>query len=710
MFQKLRRQVTALRPIQLHPPLNIHGGCLRQRHQLLHCLPINAISSAVLVIVTLCVQQHVIMATTVASVTGGTDGHLASIAVARSNHHYFGIDCSFCQGHPGTVPSIFLKLSVHLQIPHLDYFLNVKWGRITEHFSSQAADTIHACSDKLWNGFELTFDPIESFSSLGALVNDRIESFSDAIVQDLAPVGAPAHVESMLEGFMFDRVSTCNSKKVDDDGFITTSLARSSVGETILDTMSDVPCTDHSATQGGFAQTLVAQKPQFTWKQDNFLSAVFGMSHVVDDLFPHMSLKRPASLPINLTGDKPGEAQIQKMLKKGHFRALRTRAVKQSAIMREETQRANCMVGWISIVLLTLFTFAASDKARCGNAETELCAVVYTTAVGCVARKAASTVGKKLDAIKRFAEFCTARTFSAFPLDDSGMHAYLLFLSNDAHARGSSGKSFLESVRFTRSMLDLRSREVWLVSQRVSGLADSIVKRASVVEQARALTIAQIEKVELACCISDSLQDRALQGGALLVIYSSGRDSDIARAIKLLVDRDVKQLEERDANEPEGFLERVVLGNQGARSDAHRRMLLPMVALMLGLSGTKWWDEFLEACMALGFETESKLKWLLLCRFDSSGQPLEQNPTASEVREPSHQCLDTRTGTGEVRCCAEPLMQCTTLSWLAKYSAEPPIRRLVGRHLDAGSKSAETYSRGSMAPTLRRVRNNWYEV
>ena len=70
-------------------------------------------------------------------------------------------------------------------------------GRI-EYMSNQAADTMHACSDKLWNGFELTADPIESCSSMGALASDPIESFSGEIAQDSAPVGAPAHVESFF--------------------------------------------------------------------------------------------------------------------------------------------------------------------------------------------------------------------------------------------------------------------------------------------------------------------------------------------------------------------------------------------------------------------------------------------------------------------------------------------------------------------------------
>jgi len=101
------------------------------------------------------------------------------------------------------------------------------------------------------------------------------------------------------------------------------------------------------------------------------------------------------------------------------------------------------------------------------------------------------------------------------------------------------------------------------------------------------------------------------------MIYGSARASDMARAIKLLVDRDVRHLNERDANEPEGFIELAVLGNKGARSDVHRRMLLPVVAPMMSLSGAKWCDAFLEARMALGLETEGRLRWPLLCRFDS---------------------------------------------------------------------------------------------
>ena len=323
---------------------------------------------------------------------------------------------------------------------------------MTHDFLVQTADQAQACDDDgFWNG-------------RGGTLHSAL-------------AGAPERLDRGFDSLLFDSASACSNGGIADDGFITPSFARSAAGDTVMDTMSDTGHVDHSATQRGFAQTLDLQKPRFIWEQDRFLNAVLGKGNVVDDLFPHVSLKRPASLPVDLTGDEMEEAPIQKALRRGQFKALYSRAIKHSAVVHEET-RANFMAGWTSIVLLNLFAFAAFDKARCESLETELRAVVYTTVVECLSRKAASTVGRRLGAIRRFAEFCAARALSLFPLDDSCMHAYLLSLSTDARARGSSGKSFLEAVRFTSSMLGLRSKELQLISQRVTGLADALVKQA----------------------------------------------------------------------------------------------------------------------------------------------------------------------------------------------------------------------------------------
>ena len=84
----------------------------------------------------------------------------------------------------------------------------------------------------------------------------------------------------------------------------------------------------------------------------------------------------------------------------------------------------------------------------------------------------------------------------------------------------------------------------------------------------------------------------------------------MARAMKLTVDRGGVDAGERRPHEPAGYIELGVLGNKGARRDTHRRMLLPVVAPMLTLSQSPWWDSWLEARMALQLDTDMNLTTL----------------------------------------------------------------------------------------------------
>ena len=316
-------------------------------------------------------------------------------------------------------------------------------SRMTHDFLIQTADQAQLCDDMLWNGRELSSDPIESFVSQNAIASDPVEQFTDlhegGTIHSTLTV-FPERLENGFDSFLFDSASACSTDEIADDGFITPCLARSAACDTVLDSMSDAGRVDHSTTQRGFAQTLDLQKPQFIWKWHPFLNAVFGKGYIVYDLFPHVSLKRPASLLVDLTGDEMEEAPIQKALRRGQFKALFSKAIKHSAVVHEETQRANFMADWTSIVLLNLFAFAAFDKARSESLESELRAVVYTTSAECLSWKAASTVGKRLGAMKRFAEFCTARTLSPFQLDDSLRSLELQIISQSGPLATANGE------------------------------------------------------------------------------------------------------------------------------------------------------------------------------------------------------------------------------------------------------------------------------
>ena len=306
-----------------------------------------------------------------------------------------------------------------------------------------------------------------------------------------------------------------------------------------------------------------------------------------------------------------------------------------------------------------------------------------------------------MGALKKFAEFCFKHSLSPFPLEDTNLHAYLRGLVGDAETSGSSGKGFLEAIRFTSAMLGLRSDEVQTISHRVAGLAELLVKRAPVISQASPLTVEQVKTFERLCCSAEPLQDKVILGGILIMIFGSARASGMARAVKLLIDLDARPESQRSEGDPLGYLELGVLGNKGARRDAHRRLLLPVVAPIYSLSGYRWWDSWQEARAAPNLENSGLLNLPLMCRFNADGQALEQSMVASEIGEFLRQSLGIQTmarnGTRSHSCKA------TLLSWLSKYGVPLPIRRLVGHHLDPSAKSAETYSRDAMSPAIRSV-------
>ena len=136
---------------------------------------------------------------------------------------------------------------------------NVKWGYVDSRISNGG----------FWNGSELTSDPVESFASVKPLASDSVERFSDLRgggALHTAPDEAPAHLDIDFVSFSFDSAPDYINAEIADDGFVTSSFARSAAGDTVMDTMSDDRCRSHSAMQRGAAKILDLEKPRFIWE------------------------------------------------------------------------------------------------------------------------------------------------------------------------------------------------------------------------------------------------------------------------------------------------------------------------------------------------------------------------------------------------------------------------------------------------------------
>ena len=364
-----------------------------------------------------------------------------------------------------------------------------------------------------------------------------------------------------------------DDRRVSDRSFATEMDARKEDVHFDRSNTADVHF-DHNRTQAVLSQTLPSSSVQHFWESDPFLSSVFGRGNVVDDLFPGVNLKRPhGSLVISVDDSGSEERPVVKALYKGTKRPVYMSALKHSAIENDDSKRRATLSGWTTLVLINVDAFSAFDDAmdhefrrRGANLTDALVReVTQRTLLECLAKKATSTLMKRLGSLRRYVEFCSQEDVMPFPLEEQSMYSFMQALRDKTGIGASSGRSFLEAVRFVGAMLGLKSNGQCMVSTRLAGLGELLSKQVKPTVQAAPLTVKQIVTLEQLCCGGESLHDRVISGGVLLMIFGCARASDISRAVRITVDRVDASVVLEDG-EPCGYIEIGVLGHKGART------------------------------------------------------------------------------------------------------------------------------------------------
>ena len=313
-----------------------------------------------------------------------------------------------------------------------------------------------------------------------------------------------------------------------------------------------------------------------------------------------------------------------------------------------------------------------------------------------LARKATSTIAKRLGALSRFASWCASEDFAPFPLLEKIAYCYIKHLQTSGCAP-TAGKSFVEAVHFSVGMLGLQVDEVFTGSQRIRGVADSMAASAPVVVQAQALTVAQVMRMEQFCCGDACLQDVCTVGGMLVLLYGCAGVSDGQRATAGILD-----LPDQNAvSGAIGFFELEVIGSKTAYTLDKKRRVLPVVAPLFSLSDSNWVEAWLSARDRLGLQTHGRLDRPLICKFTSSGEPSTVQASSSDSdigRMLRHVISATEEKPNQVRSHS---LKVTPLSWVGKFGILLAERRALGHHLDPNAVSAETYTRDSMAAPVR---------
>lgn len=470
---------------------------------------------------------------------------------------------------------------------------------------------------------------------------------------------------------------------------------------------SDEETVEHAVAFPRLDASLGPPKPKFLWENGNFMNAVFGKKQKTADIIfgPVAGVKRP--LPpfcndfdevgglgrgkVRIKSTRPFEMKEKPLF----FKVLK----KASTCEDDEGKRKGLCSGWASILILNLEAFTLGLDLLADRRVVERADVLESVNY-CIAGKATSTVLKRLQAMVQYTKYCGSHGIQMFPLSEAGLYAYMDFLVKDGKSRPTSGKSFLEAVRFAGGVFGLRGVD-GLTSARVSGAAEKLARTAPPTRQAAPLTVEQVKTLENMACDAESVADRVLLGGMLIMLYGCARNSDMARATATCIDLCDIDEEELGEDEPDGYIELSVVGSKGARSVKLRRAILPVVAPMLSVSGRPWWTAWMEARRSAGLVADGDLDKPLLCRFSPMGEPEAMSLQATEtgallrciVGVPDRSVNTIRSHSLKVTC----------LSWLAKYGVPLEYRRSLGHHLDVSAQSAECYSRDAMAPALRKL-------
>ena len=559
-------------------------------------------------------------------------------------------------------------------------------------------DLSHEGSSELFGS-----DPIEPFETQGAVEeSDRIEQFSTppgfADVDGTLDSGLQSFVEPFHPlGFM--RFSGTAAQRVDNsptvgaswdalsDGYASASMACSGassqsnveVSSGSRDRPLNAACPILGASHIGM--TLPTEDlPKFFWETDPFLSQIF--TPVKPKV--EFSLKRPLEMieiPDAITDGKDVFSLLKKAGESSRGMSLCAQTMSFVEPKQDDSLRASMVSNWASIVGLAPKAFAVG-RAILDSEEFVTHDILKASLDACFGRKATATFSKRFYAINKYVKFCAGSGIQCFPLLERCVFSYMQSLVDSGSTSPSTGRSFVEAVRFTVAVLGLSCDTGMGISARVDGLAANLSKTGRPMEQAGALTVQQVIQLERLVVNSDSLQDKCILGAMLVMLSSCARHSDAQRTYELIVDAELDRIDP-DSVEEQGFIELRVLRNKAAKTEALRRKLLPVVAPVFTMAGVDWVRSWLQARDALGL-TVGELNLPLLCRFGPEGEPLNQEATSSEISKILRLALGV--SPDQKPPIRSHSLKCTALTWVGKWGLDVTHRRLLGHHLDPAQK------------------------
>ena len=210
---------------------------------------------------------------------------------------------------------------------------------------------------------------------------------------------------------------------------------------------------------------------------------------------------------------------------------------------------------------------------------------------GIMGTKSPSTVIKRANALLAFYRWhATEFAGHCIPFQEKEVWTYIkhLLASGAAPTRATS---FIQALRFARSILQVDGTQECLDSRRITGQAELMLSKKAPTRQARPLTVREVVRLrEIAISPEEPLVNRVAATHFLLMIYGRCRNSDLVHVQEILHDSNIKS----DGSFA-GYIQISTRHHKSSRAAAAKSLLLPIVASGESVCDYGWLDAWVQS-------------------------------------------------------------------------------------------------------------------
>ena len=301
-----------------------------------------------------------------------------------------------------------------------------------------------------------------------------------------------------------------------------------------------------------------------------------------------------------------------------------------------------------------------------------------------------STVLKRGKDLQLFIKWADKNSVHWWPLEEVNLLAYLEAVEAASKSKF-IGKNLTHSLKFFKFLFGAEFDVDRVCGPLLTGRVSRVLATREPTEQARALTVEEVQLLEKKLRTAPNIYDRYFIGCMLFALYSRARWGDMASMQSLELD----VIKVHDGHF--GFWEGRTRIHKTSSSVERKAMFMPYVAPIRGLGiepwGLAWAETLKELHLFPGHEPFGPI-----CRAPTAeGEFTKRALTTAEAGSMLNAFLEIE---NSPRATTSHSLKATTLVWAARFGIDDKCRAMLGHHA-LKEHSLACYSRDMLAKPLR---------